>query len=99
MDDVYVVPNPYVGSEIWNHVITFNEPFEDKLMFMNLPSEATINIYTLAGDHVITLEHTDGSSESWDLISRNQQMVTSGVYLYVVESDVGGKIGKFVVIR
>jgi hypothetical protein len=99
VDDVYVVPNPYVGSEIWNHVITFNEPFEDKLVFMNLPEEATINIYTLSGDFVITLDHTDGSSESWDLITRNQQLITSGIYLYAIESSVGNKIGKFVVVR
>ena len=99
VENVYVVPNPYVGSEIWNHVITFNEPFEDKLVFMNLPDEATINIYTLSGDFVIRLDHTDGSSESWDLISRNQQTVTSGIYLYAVESSVGNKIGKFVVVR
>ena len=75
------------------------EKFKDKLVFMNLPEEATINIYTLAGDFVIRLDHNEGSSESWDLISRNQQMVTSGIYLYAVESSVGSKIGKFVVIR
>lgn len=99
VNNVYVVPNPYVGSEIWNHVITYNEPFEDKLVFMNLPEQASISIFTLAGDHVITLDHVNGSSESWDLISRNQQMVTSGIYLYVVKSENGNKIGKFVVVR
>ena len=39
----------------------------------------------------------------WDLVSRNGQDVTSGVYIYSVETDTNAaykrKIGKFVVIR
>jgi hypothetical protein len=99
VDDIYVVPNPYVGSEIWNHVITFNEPFEDKLVFMNLPETASIKVFTLGGDHVITIDHSGGSSANWDLISKNNQMVTSGIYLYVVEAGSGSKTGKFIVVR
>jgi hypothetical protein len=38
----------------------------------------------------------------WDLVSRNGQDVTSGVYLFAVEPDDGRlqeTVGKFVVIR
>jgi hypothetical protein len=38
----------------------------------------------------------------WDLVSRNGQNVTSGVYLFAVEPDdekFNRTIGKFVVIR
>jgi len=39
----------------------------------------------------------------WDLVSRNGQDVTSGVYLFAVDTDTNAafarKIGKFVVIR
>jgi hypothetical protein len=38
----------------------------------------------------------------WDLVSRNLQDITSGVYLYSVETETNQykrKIGKFVVIR
>ena len=40
---------------------------------------------------------------AWDLVSRNGQDVTSGVYIFSVETDTNDafkrKIGKFVVIR
>jgi hypothetical protein len=39
----------------------------------------------------------------WDLVSRNFQDITSGIYLYSVETEINKaftrKIGKFVVIR
>jgi hypothetical protein len=64
-----------------------------------------VRIYTVAGDLVEVLYH-DGSDGHgtlrWDLVSRNGQDVTSGVYLFVVDPDGGGyskKVGKFVVIR
>jgi len=40
----------------------------------------------------------DGQAR-WNLISRNGQDVVSGVYLFVVESDLGTQRGKFVIIR
>jgi len=69
------------------------------------PCESTIRIYTLSGDLVEVLYH-DGSqgrgTKRWDLVSRNGQDVTSGVYLFSVEpggSEFNRTIGKFVVIR
>ena len=40
----------------------------------------------------------DGQAR-WNLISRNGQDVVSGIYLFVVDSNVGQQRGKFVVIR
>jgi len=40
----------------------------------------------------------DGQAR-WNLISRNGQDVVSGVYVFVVESDLGTQRGKFVIIR
>ena len=40
----------------------------------------------------------DGQA-TWNLISRNGQDVTSGIYMFSVESDVGTSQGKFVLIR
>jgi hypothetical protein len=54
----------------------------------------------MSGDLVKMIEHTDGSStESWDIVSRNNQAVVSGLYLYVVETDNEKATGKFVIIR
>jgi hypothetical protein len=35
----------------------------------------------------------------WNLVSRNNQEVVSGVYIYHITSPVGEKVGRFVVIR
>jgi hypothetical protein len=108
LDDVYVVPNPYRGSAAWDLAETNFEPTGRRIKFFNLPDRASIRIYTLAGDHVITLNHdyqTTRESErgmtSWNLVSKNNQDTVSGVYLYhVTDLDTGQeKVGKFVVIR
>ncbi|NOQ21076.1 MAG: hypothetical protein GQ565_00295 [Candidatus Aegiribacteria sp.] len=96
-ENVAVVPNPYRGSAPWE------QTYLDKIAFINLPAMCNIHIYTLAGDHVITLEHHSFSgqegTEFWDLISRNDQEVTSGLYIYRVETENDYIIGKFAVIR
>ena len=105
LDEVAVVPNPYRGSEIWDHVPTYFEQWEHKLQFINLPARASIYVYTLTGDHVISLEQGEpgdtDSFENWDLISRNDQRVVTGIYMYVVEDEDTGDstIGKFVIMR
>jgi len=77
------------------------------LRFYNLPPKATIRIFTLAGDHVATIEHDAERNQqegleytSWNLISKNEQDTVSEIYIYHVETPDGQeKIGKFVVIR
>ena len=102
VDDVAVVPNPYKGSAIWDHVPSFSEQWWAKLQFINLPEgSSTIRVYTLTGDLVMELVNDDGNSfENWDLVSMHGSSIVSGVYMFVVEDDGGDtKIGKFVVMR
>ena len=107
LDDVYVVPNPYKGDAAWDLEETDFEPTGRRIKFFNLPRRATIKIYSLAGDHVKTIEHDDATTTeedgvtSWNLISKNNQDTVSGIYLYhVINDDTGQeKIGKFVIIR
>jgi len=79
---------------------------------VNLPSEATIRIYTLDGDLIRTIEHrwprpsgsetylSDYSSRAaWDLITRNTQAVTSGIYIYHIDSPFGSQAGKIVIVK
>jgi len=97
LDDIKVVPNPYIVRNNW-------EPSGDysRLAFTHLPDKCTIRIYTLSGDHLRTLEHDspdlDGN-ENWDLLTKNNQKIASGVYIFHVESPYGEKIGKFAVVR
>jgi len=101
VDEVYVYPNPYIGSVKWDHVFTLDEPFTRKLVFANLPDgKITISIFTLDGDLVDTIEQDNGESiATWDMITRNNRELVSGIYLYTVESEVGKFIGRFVVIQ
>ena len=60
-------------------------------------------IYSLSGVLVAALEHNDpsgGGTLEWDLRSRNDQFLASGVYFYHVEAPNGDtKVGKFTVVQ
>jgi hypothetical protein len=96
LSKIKVVPNPYkVRSR-------FNEDQYTKLLrFTNLPAKCKITIYTVTGEKVAVIDHESETSGNvfWDLRTINNQEVSPGLYIYVVES--GGKehIGKFAVVR
>ena len=108
-DEVYVVPNPATRESMqpWTLSPNNEDPTGIKVEFRNLPADkGTIRIYTLAGDLVKDIPfdgRTGIGTMKWDLVSRNGQDVTSGIYIYSVETDTNNafkrKIGKFVVIR
>lgn len=94
-----IVPNPYIieaDSELrWPDQ-------QDKLGFLDIPGNCTIEIYTELGELVESIEHTNGSGdEFWNLTTSSQQVVASGVYIAVItDRDTGEQlIRKFVVIR
>jgi hypothetical protein len=91
-----MVPNPYnYASRPMNY-----PDEENKIMFVGLPSKCTIKIFTITGNLVKTLHHTNGTGEEpWNQLTDYNQIVYSGVYVYVVESDLGTKTGKFVIVR
>jgi hypothetical protein len=107
-DQVLVVPNPYRVDQDYSFESGGWEGREANwtennrlVKFIHLPKKCTIRIMTMMGEIVATLEHDDpvrGELE-WDLLSEANRALASGVYLYVVESDLGKQIGKFVLIR
>jgi len=96
LDQIKVVPNPYHDKSV-----KYNWPGEEnKLLFINLPLTCTIKIYTSTGDLVKTIYHEDQTTEqSWNQVSDSNQLIYSGVYFFLVESEIGAKSGKFVVVR
>lgn len=64
-----------------------------------------IRIYTLSGELVSTIEHSDEDSGNafWDLRTINNQEAGPGLYIYHIESfekdDSAHFIGKFAVVR
>lgn len=94
ISEVSVVPNPYKGYS------RFEERYQEKIMFQNLPPACKISIFTMTGDLVKVIDHKDGTGqELWNLQSRNIQAIKAGLYLYVVETENDKHIGKFVVLR
>lgn len=104
LDEIKVVPNPYIATALWEPRNNFNSGRGDReIHFINLPKECTIRIFTLKGDLVATIEHssheTNGTAD-WNLLSLDQLDVAYGVYIYHVDAPgVGETIGKFAVIK
>ncbi len=95
--DVRVVPNPFKFDREGNYT---GEP--NKIIFAGLPGPCRIKIITQSGDLVAEIEHTtDVGIHEWTQISKYNQYIASGIYIYYVESTEGkgSAIGKFVVIR
>ncbi len=104
MDDIYVVPDPYVVSASWEKPLhNASGRGERRIDFVNLPPRATIRIYNVAGKLVQTLEHestAERGAMSWDLVSKDGLTVSFGVYIFHVDAPgVGTKVGKFTLIK
>lgn len=95
LESVHVVPNPYRGSAVWDGANA------NEIHFINLPAHATIKIYTVSGDLVRELQHSDTvhDYEIWDLKSGAGRTVASGIYLYRIEAASFSFQNRFVVIR
>ena len=92
-DNIKVWPNPYFA---WNP--EEQSYFDSRIHFINLPDEATITIVNLAGQVVRILNHSGSQEEIWDVRNSHNNMVTSGVYLAIVEMAEGTKVLKLAVV-
>ena len=103
LDDIKVVPNPYIISAEWDNHRLGNTPFGEpirNLAFTNLPSPCTIHIYTVDGDRLQTLEHAENTGRlEWNLLTSERRAIVSGIYFYHIESDLGDKVGRFALVR
>jgi hypothetical protein len=59
LKDIRVVPNPYYGRSTYQASL-----FDKQVKFINLPAACTIKIFTVAGDLVQTIKHTDLSNNN-----------------------------------
>jgi hypothetical protein len=96
LDKITVAPNPYDGS----NPAELKE-FETLIGFHHLPAKCTIYVYTMLGNLVDIIHHDSQSgSEYWDMTTRNNEAISSGLYVYRVKAENGDeKLGKFAVIK
>jgi hypothetical protein len=106
LSKVRVVPSPF------KQVSGFLDASQQKrLSFVNIPSQCTIRIYTMAGELVQTLEHDGFGEKAWGSSTGNDYMLTEfatnvapGIYFYHITSHVQGHesesaAGKFGIIK
>ncbi|MCI0513393.1 hypothetical protein L0128_09295 [candidate division KSB1 bacterium] len=106
MQKITVIPNPYLVTNVMEPAIgnwQRNQP--RRLMFVNLPAQCTIKIFTIAGLLVNEIEVNnatahrqsawDTNSEAngtafWDLRSKEGLEVSAGYYIYHVQARATG---------
>ena len=88
MRDVRVYPQP-------------DRAEEPNLYFAPLPAgKATLTVVSMNGRRVRRLETTtEQGGIRWDKRDRNGQKVSSGIYIYILETASGRKTGKLVIVR
>jgi hypothetical protein len=101
LEQVVVVPNPFIVRGGWSGTTDAGNDATDKIGFYRLPKKCTIRVFSYSGQLVQTIEHDNELySAEYLQVTRNNQSMASGVYFYVVETPDGGKIhGKFVIIQ
>ncbi len=103
MEGIRVVPNPY-------YITHQNEqtPYESKLYFTKVPAGSTINIYTVTGNLVKTINHDPLGADNdegrvavnvWDMIMKNGLRVQSQTLIAQIIAPNGAEtIEKFSIV-
>ena len=94
---IAVRPNPY------KRVAFHDVGTEHKILFANLPPQATITIMDLSGQLIERVEYTAPTPENgtyfWDMYSKDGILVANGVYIWIVEHDRGLEKGVLSILR
>lgn len=103
INDFAIVPNPIsLGSDESVRIFVDGDSRRLGVLFLDIPGNCTITIYTETGEFVQQIEHTDGSGdEGYDLLTQARQLIVSGIYLVRVEDNDTGAVAtkKMVVIQ
>ncbi len=99
---VRVVPNP---ATVAAGALGFAGT-PDKILFVNLPVECKLRIFTETGDLVKSIDHFGTADHEWDQRTDDNQYVSSGIYILAVTDakDLNGKaldnqFAKFILVR
>ncbi|MDQ1266115.1 MAG: hypothetical protein QG635_1267, partial [Bacteroidota bacterium] len=97
LNQITVVPNPYLISHEGQ-----SSPYDGRIYFTKLPKECTIDIFTVTGDLVKTIQHNEfnssapdqASTEIWDVLTKNDQRVQSQTLVALIKTPNGAKTVK-----
>ncbi len=112
LDAIKVVPNPYLVRNNWDtdkldkHLMFTHLPTKCTIRIYTLAGDLVKIIYhdgsqnSFAAMGGTTPVGGTGGVEFWNLLTYNDQLVASGMYLFHVEAPgIGNKIGKFAIIQ
>ena len=104
LEQVAVVPNPYVVSATWEPKSLFSTGRGARMVeFIHLPKECIIRIYTVRGYLVDTINHNkdiNDGSEFWDLRTKDGMDIAYGLYIFHIDAgEIGQTVGKFAIIK
>ena len=105
LDNITVVPNPYVVTNTLEPAVRNNQLNQRRrIMFANIPAHCTIKIFTMSGylvDEIEVDNFQDNGMAYWDLLTKEDLEVAAGMYLYHIKSEDSGKekMGKFAIIK
>ena len=98
VEDVIAAPVPWIPES----GMPGTGSLTSGITFMNLPQDGQVKVFTVSGSLVWEkelLNFNNPSGISWNGKNANGEYVSSGVYLWMVKSDIGVKTGKIIVIR
>lgn len=88
---VTVAPNPFVFQAEWDKASGVSQ----SVKFFNMPIPSRITIFDAAGLLVRQFNAPDGSTvggvTSWDLKNKSNVPISGGLYICVIEAEIGGK--------
>ncbi len=94
---VHTVPDPYYVTSAFDIAVNSKD-----IQFVNVPTGATIRIYSSSGVLLRVLQNTStefGGLVHWNVRNRTNQFVASGVYFYSVTSGTANYTGRMTIVN
>ncbi|MDD3627524.1 MAG: hypothetical protein PHV06_09410 [bacterium] len=82
-----------------DEIITYPTSASDEVTFVNLPKDSILTIYTINSEEVFSVNLKNENKYTWYLANKAGNKVSSGVYIYKINSPQLNKTGKLVIVK
>jgi len=86
--NIHTYPNPFRPAEGHSQIV-----------FTNLPENADLTVSTISGNIVLKQDDIGPDDWAWDVKNESGNDLSSGIYLYSINTAAGSTSGKVIVIR